>query len=55
MKSYPKVLNKSQVVRLYKGGARVSEIAVKVGYPAGHGQNRVRNLLEKAGVYKSAK
>jgi len=55
MNAYPKTLNKAQVVRLYKSGARVSEIARKIGYPAGHGQNRVRHLLEKAGVYKAAK
>jgi hypothetical protein len=53
MKAYPKVLNIARIVRAYKAGKRVSEIARQAGYPRGHGQNRVRGLLEKAGVYKT--
>ena len=55
MKAYPKTLNKARIIRAYKAGKRVAEIARAVGYPAGHGNNRVRNLLEKAGVYKAAR
>jgi hypothetical protein len=41
-----------RIVRLYKAGNNVSQIAQAIGYPAGHGNNRTRTALEKAGVYK---
>jgi hypothetical protein len=43
-----------RIVRLYKAGKNVSQIAQAIGYPAGHGNNRTRTALEKAGVYKPA-
>jgi hypothetical protein len=52
MKRYPKTLNRARILRGYKAGKNVSELARLAGYPAGHGQNRVRALLTKAGVYK---
>lgn len=47
--------NPARIKRLYRGGKLVSEIARAIGYPAGHGQNRVRGLLITAGLYKAAK
>ena len=47
--------NPARIKRLYRGGKLVSEIARAIGYPAGHGQNRVRSLLITAGVYKAAR
>lgn len=41
-----------QCVAMYKTGIRVVDIAVAMGYERGHGQNRVRNVLLKAGIYK---
>ncbi len=41
------------VVRLYNTGQKVVDIAVAMGYPRGHGQNRVTTVLRKAGVYKA--
>jgi len=53
---YSKVrFNVKRIVRLYQDGKKVSEIARAVGYPAGHGQNRTRAALVKAGVHKPAK
>ena len=52
-KAYPKTLNRARITRLYKSGKNVAEIARLAGYPIGHGQNRVRHLLTKAGVYKA--
>lgn len=50
---YPKVkFNVARIVKLYKAGKNVSRIAQAVGYPKGHGQNRTRAALVKAGVYK---
>jgi hypothetical protein len=50
---YPKVkFNVKRIVRLYKAGKNLSQIAQAVGYPAGHGQNRTRAALVFAGVYK---
>ena len=43
--------NPARIKRLFKSGKRVAEIARLVGYPAGHGNNRVRNLLTKKGLY----
>jgi hypothetical protein len=42
----------ARAVRLYQAGNTVADIAVKLGYERGHGQNRVANALVKAGVYK---
>lgn len=53
-KAYPRTLNRARIVRLYRAGKNVSQIAQAVGYPAGHGNNRVRGLLMKAGAYKAA-
>jgi hypothetical protein len=40
---YPKVkFNVKRIVKLYKDGKNISQIAQAVGYPAGHGQNRTR-------------
>jgi hypothetical protein len=53
---YPKVkFDIARIVKLYKAGKNVSQIARAVGYPAGHGQNRTRAALVKAGAYKPAK
>lgn len=54
-KRYPKVLNPKQILRLYADGKCVAHIAAKSGYPVGHGNNRVRKVLVKAGVYKPRK
>lgn len=55
MSKYKKVkFDVKRVVRLYKSGKNVSQIAQLVGYPAGHGNNRTRSVLVKAGVYKKA-
>lgn len=40
---------------LYRAGKNVSQIALAIGYPKGTGNNRVRNVLIKSKVYKSAK
>jgi hypothetical protein len=54
MKRYPKVrFNVKRIVALYKAGKNVSQIAQAIGYPAGHGNNRTRAALVKAGVYKN--
>lgn len=42
-KEYPKTLNQARIARLHKPGKNVSEIAQVMGYPAVHGNNRVRN------------
>jgi predicted SprT family Zn-dependent metalloprotease len=42
----------ARVVELYSAGTKVPDIAVALGYERGHGQNRVRAALMKAGVYK---
>jgi predicted SprT family Zn-dependent metalloprotease len=42
------------VISLYNGGMIVSDIAQRMGYPKGHGNNRVRNVLINAGIYKGA-
>jgi hypothetical protein len=54
-KPYPKTLNRARIIRLHKSGKKVAEIARLAGYPAGHGNNRVRGLLMKAGAYKAAR
>jgi hypothetical protein len=40
-------------VHFYKQGMRVADIAVKMGYARGSGQNRVRKVLMDAGAYQS--
>ena len=41
----------TRIVKLYKAGKNVSQIAQAIGYPQGHGQNRTRAALVKAGAY----
>ena len=53
MKRYPKVLNRARILRAYRAGNCVAEIARQAGFPPNAGQNRVRGLLMKAGVYKT--
>ncbi len=43
-----------RIVKLFKAGKNVSEIAQAIGYPKGHGQNRTRAALVKAGALKAA-
>jgi hypothetical protein len=51
--AYPDVhFNVERIVRLFKEGKNVSEIAQAVGYPKGHGNNRTRAALVKAGLIK---
>jgi len=47
--------NPARIKRAYQGGKSVAEIARLIGYPQGHGQNRVRGLLAKEGLYKPAR
>jgi hypothetical protein len=50
---YTKVkFNVKRIVRLFKSGQNVSQIAQAIGYPKGAGQNRTRAALVFAGVYK---
>ena len=52
---YTKVkFNVKRIVKLLKAGKNVSQIAQAIGYPKGHGQNRTRAALVKAGVHKSS-
>jgi hypothetical protein len=44
----------AQIVAMYRAGKCVAEIALAIGYPANHGNNRVRRILMKAGVYRKA-
>jgi hypothetical protein len=43
----------ARIKRLYSAGKNVSQIAQAIGYPAGTGNNKVRNVLGRAGAYKS--
>ena len=52
-KAYPKTLNRAKILRAYRAGKCVAEIARLAGFPVNAGQNRVRGLLMKAGVYKT--
>jgi hypothetical protein len=55
-KRYPKVKwDSARIKRLFRAGKNVSQIAVAIGYPQHTGNNRVRNFLKKAGLYKEAK
>ena len=55
MPKYKVSFNIPKILKLYKAGKNVSEIAQAVGYPRGHGQNRCRAALEKSGLYKRAR
>ena len=44
--------NPGVIKRQFKAGKNVSQIARACGYPADTGQNRVTNLLIKAGLFK---
>jgi hypothetical protein len=53
---YKKVnFSPARIVKMYKAGKNVSQIAQAIGYPRGRGQNRCRAVLVKAGVYRSAR
>jgi transposase-like protein len=52
-KAYPRTLNKARIVRAYKAGKCVAEIARQAGFPPNAGQNRIRGLLMKAGIYQT--
>lgn len=47
-----KEIETSRVIALYQRGLKIVDIAVECGYQRGHGQNRVRAILIKAGTYK---
>ena len=42
--------NPAAIKRQFKSGKNVSQIAQACGYPKNSGQNRVANLLRKAGL-----
>jgi hypothetical protein len=42
----------ARIVALFKDGKCVSEIAQAIGYPKNAGNNRVRRVLEQAGLKK---
>lgn len=44
----------ARIKRQYRAGKTVAEIARQAGYPPNTGQNRVRGLLMRAGIYKAA-
>jgi DNA-binding NarL/FixJ family response regulator len=46
--------NPARIKRMYRAGKNVSQIAKAIGYAPNTGNNRVRNLLQKSGVYKSS-
>lgn len=46
--------NPTRIKKMFRAGKRVSEIARAIGYPPNSGQNRVRGLLEREGLYKAA-
>jgi hypothetical protein len=47
-----KDFDSAKAVELYKAGHTVRQIAVALGYPVGHGSNRVARSLISAGVYR---
>ena len=53
MPKYKVTISPARMVKMYKAGKNVSQIAQAVGYPRGRGQNRCRAVLLKAGVYKA--
>ncbi len=56
-KTYEVKFDVARIVRLYDRGKgkSVSEIAQAIGYPEGHGNNRVATCLIKEGVYKGTR
>jgi len=40
------------IIALYKAGKNLGQIAQAIGYPKGHGNNYVRGVLLRAGIYK---
>ena len=55
----PRIVNtidipQAEAVALFQSGKKVVDIAIHFGYQRGHGQNRVRGILVKAGVYQKA-
>lgn len=48
---YKVKFNPKRIVRMYKAGKSVNEIALAIGYPENTGQNRTRNVLIKEGLY----
>jgi hypothetical protein len=43
----------AECVRLYRAGTRhISDLAVAMGYPRGHGQNRCAAALIRNGLYR---
>jgi hypothetical protein len=47
----PAVIDAEHIIALYKAGKNVNQIAQAIGYEKYHGNNRVRGILERAGVY----
>jgi hypothetical protein len=43
----------AQIKRQYRAGKTVAEIARLAGYPPNCGQNRVRGLLMRDGIYQT--
>lgn len=56
-KTYDVRFDVARIVKLYdKGkGKNVSQIAQALGYPKGHGNNRIANCLIKEGVFKGTR
>lgn len=51
---YTKVkFDTARIIKLYKAGKSVNEIALAIGYPPRTGQNRTRLVLAKAGLYSA--
>lgn len=46
-------VNQEHIIALYRAGHNVSQIAQAIGYPKNHGNNRVRSILQRAGVKAS--
>lgn len=47
--------NKARIISLYEAGRCVSEIAQAIGYPKKTGNNRVRDVLKRAGIYRAGR
>jgi hypothetical protein len=41
-----------KIIAMYQSGVAVRQIAIAIGYPPRHGQNRIADALIRAGVYK---
>lgn len=50
---YKVKLNPSKIKRQFRGGKTVAEIARQAGFPKNCGQNRIRGLLMRTGIYKA--